>query len=347
MSFFKKFFDDIIRDRKGDEDDTVTVKGKPKPKYYGTVVPYANFDATDDVDTLRSAIEKHEVNEDVVSLLLVTRDNEQRQKVKAVYEATANESLEKALKSALGGDLEDVALALLMTPAQFDAHCIRKATKRLGTDEDVLVEILATRTREQIQEISRVFKQEYNRDLEEVLKSEARGDFEKALLALYHNTRDTSTEVDMKLAQKDAEILFEAGEARSGSCVDTFIEILTTRSPTQLSKTFQRYACVSDLSLPKALQSELKGDVEDCLVDIVKVCWNTPAFFAEKLHAAMKGRGTCERSLIRVLVSRSEVDLKKIVEEYYAMYNRFLQEDIARDTEEHFQKVLLKLCGPY
>lgn len=346
MTFFKKFFNDIIKDHKG-EDDTVTVKGKPKPKYYGTVAPYPNFNASHDATVLQSAIETKDVDEDVIISVLVMRSNEQRQKIKTVYEATTGQRLDKALKSALRHDLEDVSLALLMTPPQFDAHCIRKATKRLGTDEDVLVEILATRTKEQIDEITRVFKQEYNDDLEKVLKSEASGDFEKALLALYRTRRDTSTDVDMQLAQIDAEMLFEAGENRKGSNVDAFIEILTTRSAAQLSKTFQRYACVSDLSLPKALQCELRGDVEDCLVDIVKVCWNTPAFFAEKLHEAMKGHGTCEQSLIRVLVSRSEQDLKKIVEEYYAMYNRFLQEDIVRDTEGHYQKVLLGLCGPY
>lgn len=346
MSFFKKFFNDIIKDHKA-EDDSVTVKGKPKPKYYGTVAPYPNFNASHDASVLRSAIETHDVDEDVIISVLVMRSNEQRQKIKAVYEATTGQRLDKALKSALRHDLEDVSLALLMTPAQFDAHCIRKATKCWGTDEDVLVEIFATRTREQIDEITRVFKQEYDDDLEGVLKSESRGDFEKALLALYRNTRDTSTEVDMHKAEKDAAILFEAGENMKGTNVDHFIDILTTRSTAQLSKTFQSYACVSDLSLPKALQAELKGDVEDCLVDIVKVCWNTPAFFAEKLHEAMKGHGTCERSLIRVLVSRSEEDLKKIVWEYHVMYNRFLQEDIVRDTDGHYQKVLLGLCGPY
>lgn len=346
MSFFKKFFNDIIKDHK-DEDDTVTVKGKPKPKYYGTVAPYPNFNASHDSHVLQSAIDTHDVDEDVIISVLVMRSNEQRQKIKAVYEATTGEHLDRALKSALRNDLEDVTLALLMTPAQFDAYCIREATKRWGTDEDVLVEILATRTREQIDEITRVFKQEYGDDLEEVLKSEASGDFEKALLALFRNSRDTSPEVDLQMAERDATTLFEAGENTKGTNVDHFIEILTTRSAAQLSRTFQRYACVSDLSLPRALQAELRGDVEDCLVDIVKVCWNTPAFFAEKLHEAMKGHGTCEQSLIRVLVSRSEEDLKKIVREYHAMYNRFLQDDIVRDTEGHYQKVLLGLCGPY
>lgn len=349
MSFFKKFFNDIIKDHKA-EDDTVTVKGKPKPKYYGTVAPYPNHNVRKDVDVLQHAIEERGVNEEVIIAVLVKRSNKQRQQIKAVYESTTGQSLEKALKGVLKGDMEDVTLGLLMTPAQFDAHCIRKACKPSwtgwGTDEDTLVEILATRTREEIQEMSHIHKQEYGEEVEDELRSETSGDFLKALLALYTTSRDTNTEVDMELVREDTEALFEAGPDSKGINVETFIKILTTRSTAQLCKTFQRYASMSDLSLPKALQSELKGDVEDCLVDIVKVCWNTPAFFAEKLHAAMKGRGTCEKTLIRILVSRSEVDLKKIVDEYYAMYDRYLQDDIVRDTEEHFQDVLLGLCGP-
>lgn len=33
---------------------------------------------------------------------------------------------------------------------------------------------------------------------------------------------------------------------------------------------FHHYASISDLTLPKALQLELKGDIEDCLIDIGK-----------------------------------------------------------------------------
>lgn len=41
-----------------------------------------------------------------------------------------------------------------------------------------------------------------------------------------------------------------------------------------------------------------------------------------------QGYGTCDETLIRVLVSRSEEDLKKIMEEYRAMYDVSLQDDI-------------------
>ncbi|XP_054613092.1 annexin A1-like [Dunckerocampus dactyliophorus] len=346
MSIFRKFYQNIIHDR-DPEKDTIKLRGKVTPVFYGTVAPYPNFNASQDASVLQSAIESKGVDEDVIISVLVKRNNEQRQKIKAVYEASTGQSLSRALKSALRSDLEDISLALLMNPAHFDAHLLRDATKGLGTDEDVLVEVLATRTNEQIRELTKAFKADYNKDLADVIKDETSGDFTTALLAMLKAHKDENTKVDMDQAQKDATILFEAGENTKGVDVSTFIDILTTRSGPQLSKTFQRYACVSDMTLPKALNMELRGDIEDCLIDIVKCAWSTPAFFAEKLHRAMKGHGTCEDTLIRVLVSRSEIDLKKILEEYRAMYDTTLQEDILKDTKKHFENILLGLCGPH
>ncbi|XP_068430692.1 annexin A1-like [Clinocottus analis] len=346
MSFFKKFFNDVIR-KTDPDDDTVKVKGKPKPKYYGTVVPYPNFSASQDAATLQSAIDCKGVDEDVIIAVLLKRSNEQRQKIKVVYEASTGKRLDKALKSVLRSDLEDISLALLMDSVHFDAYLLRKAMKGFGTDEDVLVEILATRSNQEIREIKKVFKEEYETELEEVIKDETSGDFTLALLAMLKANKDESNEVDTNQARKDAEILFEAGENTKGTDVSAFIDILTMRNALQLAKTFQHYASVSDVSLPKALDMELKGDIEDCLVDIVKCSWNKSAFFAEKLHLAMKGHGTCDDTLIRVLVSRSEVDLKKIVQEYRAMYDASLQDHIVEDTKGHYEAILLGLCGPH
>ncbi|XP_040054531.1 annexin A1 [Gasterosteus aculeatus] len=344
MSFFKKFFKDVLR-KADPADDTVKVKDNPKPKYYGTVTPYPNFNASQDAATLQSAIKSKGVDEDVIIAILVKRNNEQRQKIKVVYEASTGKKLEADLKSVLRSDFEDVCLALLMDPTHYDAHLLRKATKGFGTHEDILVEILATRSNQEIREIKRVFNEVYKTELETVIQDETGGDFTSALLAMLKANKDESKEVDMSLAQKDAEILFEAGEKTKGINISVFIDILTKRSAPQLSKTFQQYATVSDVKLPKALEMELRGDIEKCLIDIVKCSWNTPAFFAEKLHLAMKGIGTHDHTLIRVLVSRSEVDLKKIVEEYRAMYSVSLQDDIVKDTKGHYQAILLGLCG--
>uniref|UniRef100_A0A8C7WQK1 Annexin n=1 Tax=Oryzias sinensis TaxID=183150 RepID=A0A8C7WQK1_9TELE len=320
---FKKFFNNIIHTKDSDNKKVPEpVKEKPKPKYYGTVTPHPDFDASKDAGVLRSAIQSKGVDEDVIVAVLAKRNNEQRQKIKTVYEASVGKKLEQSLKDVLRSHLEDACLALLMPPAHYDAHLLQKATKGLGTDENVLVEILATRSNREIENIKRVFKEEYKTELEEVIKDETTGDFTKALLAMLSAKKDEGEKVDLELAQKDAKILFEAS-GNSKINVSTFIEILTSRSGPQLKK------------------SEFESR------QTVKCAWNMPAFFAEKLHNSMKGSGTRDNTLIRILVSRSEVDLKKIIEEYKAMFGRRLQEDIQQDTKGDYQQILLGLCGPH
>ncbi|MCV4939640.1 annexin, partial [Escherichia coli] len=80
-------------------------------------------------------------------------------------------------------------LAMLKTPAQFDADELRAAMKGLGTDEDTLIEILTTRSNQQIREITRVYREELKRDLAKDITSDTSGDFRNALLALAKGDR--------------------------------------------------------------------------------------------------------------------------------------------------------------
>jgi annexin A7/11 len=44
------------------------------------------------------------------------------------------------------GDWEEIVLALMMTPAEYDAHVVREAVEGLGTSEPTLIAILCTRS---------------------------------------------------------------------------------------------------------------------------------------------------------------------------------------------------------
>lgn len=54
-------------------------------------------------------------------------------------------------------------------------------------------------------------------------------------------------------------------------------------------------------------------------------CVQSPAaFFANQLHKAMDGAGTDDDRLIRIIVSRSEIDLATIKDEFERIYDRTL-----------------------
>ena len=59
-----------------------------------------------------------------------------------------------------------------------------------------------------------------------------------------------------------------------------------------------------------------------------------------------QGADSDEDSIIRIFVSRSEVDLKIIAEKYQEISGRALDKSIERDVGGDFQHVLLKILQP-
>jgi hypothetical protein len=51
---------------------------------------------------------------------------------------------------------------------------------------------------------------------------------------------------------------------------------------------------------------------------------NTPGYFATKLYKSMKGLGTDDATLIRVVVTRCEVDMVVIKQEFQRQYQKTL-----------------------
>ncbi|XP_050185288.1 annexin A1 [Myiozetetes cayanensis] len=309
------------------------------------VQTYPNFDPSADVVALDRAITVKGVDEATIIDILTKRTNAQRQQIKAAYQQTKGKSLEEALKKVLKSHLEDVVVALLKTPAQFDAEELRAAMKGLGTDENTLIEILASRNNKEIKEANRYYKEVLKRDLTQDIISDTSGDFQKALVALAKADRCEDSHVNHELADNDARALYEAGEKRKGTDINVFITVLTTRSYPHLRSVFQKYCKYSKHDMNKVLDLELKGDIENCLTAIVKCATSKPAFFAEKLHLAMKGAGTRHKDLIRIMVSRHEVDMNEIKGYYKRLYGISLRQAIMDELKGDYENILVALCG--
>ncbi|KAM9447010.1 annexin A1a [Clarias gariepinus] len=313
--------------------------------FQGTVKACAQFNPAEDAAVLEKAIKTKGVDEDTIINVLVKRTNDQRQQIKAAYQKSTGKALDIALKSALDGELEGVVLALLTAPAKYDAQHLKHAMKGLGTDEDTLIEILASRSNKEIRDIKVTYKEQFKTDLESDIKSDTGGPFRDCLLALCKAARSEDKTVQMDLADKDARDLYEAGEKRKGTDCAVFINILTSRSAPQLRKAFECYSKYSKVDVAKAIDLELKGDIENLLTAVVKCAGSKPGYFAERLNLAMRGSGYKAKILTRVMVSRSEIDMVQIKSEYKKKYGKTLYQDILDDTKGDYEKILLALCG--
>lgn len=309
----------------------------------GTVKASANFNANGDAEVLYKAMKGLGTDEDAILQLLTARSNGQRQEIKAAYKTLFGKDLVDNLKGELGGKFETLIVALMTPPLNYDVTCLRNAIKGAGTDEKVLVEILASRTAQQVKDIVATYRQEYDDDLEEDVSGDTSGHFKRLLVILLQASRQKG--IQEGTVESDAQALFKAGEEKFGTDEQSFVTILGNRSAEHLRKVFDAYMKMSGFEMEESIKRETSGGLRDLLLAVVKCARSVPAYFAETLYYAMKGAGTDDDTLIRVMASRSEVDMLDIRTEFRRLFACSLFSMIKGDTGGDYRKALLLLCG--
>ena len=311
---------------------------------YGTRMNLQQIDS--DCGALRKAMKGLGTDEDLIISILTNRNNEQRYMMKQRYQALFNRDLIKDLKSELHGNFEDVILALLDSPYELDCRGLYHAMSRPGTDEEALIEILATRPSFQLAQDKILFQQLYGKDLVNYVHSETSGHFRQILLALLNCQRhDFSYPINQQELQKEAQLLYQGGAARWGTDENVFTRIFTTRSPPEIAVIAQLYQKLSGVDLYTSLKKEFSGNAEKALVEIFHASINTPEYFATRVRNALEGAGTKDTDLIRILISRCEYDMAEIKKAYKNLYNRDMIADVKSDAHGDYEKVLLALLN--
>ncbi|XP_051827019.1 annexin A13 isoform X1 [Antechinus flavipes] len=304
---------------------------------------HQGFDAARDAKKLYKACKGMGTDENAIIEVLSSRTADQRQKIKEKYKTTYGKDLEEVLKSELSGNFEKTALALLDLPSEYSARELHKAMKGIGTDESVLIEILCTRTNKEIKAIKEAYQRLFNSNLESDVKGDTSGHFKKILVSLLQADRDEGENVDKDLAGQDAKDFYDAGENRWGTDEMTFNEILTKRNYKQLRATFLAYQTLIGKDIEEAIEEETSGDMKKAYLTLVKCSRDCQGYFAELLYKSMKGIGTDEETLIRIIVTRAEVDLQTVKEKFQEKYQKSLEDTIKSDTSGDFRKLLLSL----
>jgi len=308
----------------------------------GTVFPANPFHPEEACEALKKAFKGFGTDEKVVTSIITGHDNDQRQVIRKQYKAMYDKDLIKVLKSELSGDYQDFIIGLVQLPEEHHAECIKKAIKGAGTDEDTLTEIFVSinNCHSNLPILKDAYYKLYGKPLIDAVQGDVKKDFGKLILGLISGNREDNLQVDVNLAQQDAQDLINAGIGQKGTDESIFISILNARSFPQLKHTFKIYESMSSTDLVTDIKKEFKGDLENALLAIVGAVRDMPGYFAERLHASMKKLGTDEKSLTRIIVSRSEYDLSDIKRAYQRLYNKDLAEVIKKDTSGDYGKAL-------
>ncbi|XP_067679016.1 annexin A5-like isoform X1 [Haliotis asinina] len=303
-----------------------------------------SFNSEHAAGRLRKAMKGLGTDEHQIIKVLTEHNNAQRQEIKDKYKSCFGTDLIEDLKGELAGHFESLCLYLLMPARYFDAFCLKNAMKRLGTKESHIIDILVSRSNMEIQDIKTVYKELFQADLEEDIKSEVSGDFQRVLVGLVQGKRSVEQMVEDAAAKADMEDVYNGGEGlRFATEEDVFNKVLVTRSIPHLRKVFELYKEYAGKDIEGAIIGEMSGDTQKAFLAIVNYVKDPLKFFAKCLFESMDGKGTDDERLMQLVVSHSEVDLQDVAEVYEKEYKSSLAQHIREDTSGDYRKLLLQL----
>ena len=304
------------------------------------------FDPKADADALQKAMKGVGNDKEAIINLVTSRTNQQRLEIRDNYKALFGKDLIADLKSELSGHLKDTVVALFYNPIEYDCLSLRAAMKGIGTDEDTLIEIIATRPGYMIKQIIAKYPEVCEgRNLVEDIKSETSGSFKRLLISLLQGCRSDNVNPQIQECEAMAKDLFNAGEKKWGTDDSVFNKIFSLRSPMEIACISREYHKLTGHTILQAINNEFSGDTKKLLNAIVYAVISPSEFFATKINKAIKGLGTNDKLLIRILVTRNEIDMPYIKQYYKQLYKKDMIDDIKGDTSGDYRKLLVKLAG--
>ena len=317
----------------------------PSPANYSPSPYPSNFNPEQDCQILHKAVHGLGTDERAIINLIINRNWAQRAEIRRCYKSCYGKDLIKRLKEDTSGNFKEVVGGMFMTPPEYDAMCLYKAMKGAGTREGVLIEIIGTRTNQELMLVKDVFQREYHETLEKWVRGDTSGNFRNLLIALLQCNRSMNINPDPNMCQNDAQALYNAGEGRWGTDESIFIRIFATRSVAEMAMINDCYTRLRGQGLLKAIDKEFSGDIKKLLETVVGGLLDPAGYFAKRIRESVKGLGTNDSKLVRVIVSRSEKDLGLIKQAYQTMYGRDMLHDIRDDTSGYYREILTGLIS--
>jgi annexin A7/11 len=116
------------------------------------------------------------------------------------------------------------------------------------------------------------------------------------------------------------------------------INIFTSRNFVHLNAVFEEFYLQNNNTIEKMIRNIFSGSTRDALLAIYQFTTDSDGFFADCLYNSMIGLGTRDRALIRLVVTRAEIDMANIK---VAFINKYLK------TLESFIEVIFFISVKY
>jgi annexin A7/11 len=214
-----------------------------------------------------------------------------------------------------------------------DAEALRKAMKGFGTDEKMLIRVLADKDPFQVRVIRDTYKRKFNRDLIHDVKSEVSGWFEEGLCAIIRGPLETDVH------------LLKAATEGPGTKEKVLNDVLLGRSNADLRAIKDAYQRTYRTSLEADIKADLSMKTERHFLMVLAANRNeesAPVIPQQvdqdvmEVYKATEGKvGTDELLVCSILSNRSDAQISAIAHTYKQKFTRDLETVIKKVPAPH------------
>ena len=281
-------------------------------------------------------------DEEAIYDLITKTSLSDRMSISRYYKGAFNSSLFSDIQSKIGGDFGYCAGQMFLSPIEFCLHHLKLGLKN---DYETVLEILTSKTNEELKVIEKVYKLDTGNELRNDIMKEYKGIIGKNLILMFDTARSNNSKLRKNECERLAKLLIEKEPKLWVEDEKIFKDIFLMKSPEELVLIARYYFNITKNNLIETINDKLKDKNQLLLKEILFNNIMPHELFAEKLNLAIKGIGTNEEILSRVLVSRYEIDMPLIKEMYEYKYNISLKDHIIDDTSRMYQKLCLFLVS--
>jgi len=267
---------------------------------------------------------------------------EKRLQICIYYSETYGKSLYSELKAKLSGHFKALAIHLFLHPITYYAKLLKKGLKSFGGDEDIILETLSCQNKEEMSQIETCFKKETGKDLIKEIEKNFSGVLKKNLINLISTPRGGDPP-NSKKCEKLADLLINVGEGNWAGNDNIFKEVFIQSSGEELILIGRFYYKKTGKNMLDIIEKKITGKNKILLKEVLYNNIIPQELYAEKIYNSIKGLGTNNSLLARILILRHEIDMNEIADFYKDKYKKDMIDDIVGDTSGNFQKLCLVL----
>lgn len=311
-----------------------------------TVLPATPFNPKQDAISLFHAHHHSSMDHKVVMDILLKRSAAQRARIATIYKVAYGRDLTADLKAALSGNFEHLITALLFDRVHYDMHIIYQAAEERPINLALIVEAMASRPLAERQALIVGYEEELGCELEGQIYGQMGSPMKRVLLALMAVDEGERVPSELPPFHLEADVALLVKDREKNKEGRGLEKIMTYRTRAQQRQVYDAYEAMQKENMAQYVDSlewdHVNQDAAKAYIEIVR---DMVKYFAVGLYNALKSHHVDDKTLIRIVVSRSEADLGLVRQRFEEMYHVPLAKMVQAETKGDYRLALVELIG--